>query len=259
MNKKNSFLLDKVLVVEDDDILRHNIASILEIEGLQVYVAANVMEAKKLLKTKRISLILSDWMLPYIDGLELLKFVKSSAELNHLPFIFLTAKSTIEDKLIALELMADDFISKPFLSQEIMLKCRNHIESRKNLLKTTLRQEDINNSLSRDQVFINQVKQIILENVANENLCTDDFTNHFSLSASAIQKNTKRITGKSIFQLVLEIRLIMAKELILKDIYQISEVMNQCGFSNHNYFSKKFKEEYGVLPNKIKKHGSNKS
>lgn len=256
MDKKNSFLLDKVLVVEDDDILRHNIASLLEIEGLQVYVAANGMEAKQLLKTKRISLILSDWMLPYIDGLELLKFVKSSAELNHLPFIFLTAKSAIEDKLTALDLMADDFISKPFLSQEIMLKCRNHIESRKNLLKTTFRPEDNNNSLSRDQVFINQVKQFIQENVANENLCMDDFTNHFPLSASAIQKNTKKITGKSIFQLVLEIRLIMAKELILKDIYPISEVMIQCGFSHHNYFSKKFKGEYGVLPNKIKKHGS---
>lgn len=253
MTTKSNFLSDKILVVEDEPILRHNLTNLLEMEGFQVYEATNGLEAKQLIKTKRISLVLSDWMMPIMDGLELLQFVKTSTEYNHIPFIFLTAKSNIEDKLIALNLMADDFISKPFFSQELILKCRNNIESRKNLIKAKLKPEESDGLVSRDTLFLNQIKEFIEENIANEALSLADFTRKFPLSASAIQKNIKRITGNSLFQLILDARLIKAKELITNNVGPISEIIFKCGFKHHNYFAKKFKEKFGMLPNQVRK------
>lgn len=253
MNVNTGYLLDKILVVEDEPILRSNISNLLEMEGYQVYTAGDGLEAKQVLKSKRISLIFSDWMIPFVDGLELLKYVKTNPELNHIPFIFLTAKTTIEDKLYALGCMADDFISKPFLAKELIFKCRNHIESRKNLISSKLHPAEEIAYSSRDAIFLNQVKSFIEANLGNENLSLSDFTSQFPLSQSAFQKNMKRITGKSIFQLVLEARLIKAKELIMNDVGPISEIIESCGFSHHNYFAKKFKEKFGSAPNQFRR------
>ncbi|OYU95441.1 MAG: hypothetical protein CFE21_09860 [Bacteroidetes bacterium B1(2017)] len=249
----NNFLLDKILLCEDDPVLRHNISNLLELEGYQVYQASNGLEAKQLLKVKRVVLILSDWSMPIMDGIELLKFAKSEPNLKHVPFIFLTAKTTIEDKLEALNLMADDFITKPFSLQELVLKCRNNIENRKLIIKSTLSQSDDKEYISRDQKFLTEIKAFIDLNLSNENLSLLDFGNEFPMSISSIQKNIKRVCGKSLFQLILEARLLKAKDMIEADTAPISEILFQCGFNNHNHFTKKFKLHFGVLPSKLNK------
>ena len=253
MGINNSFMADKVLLVEDDPILRSNIASLLEMEGYHVYQASNGLEAKQLLKVKRVSLILSDWMMPISDGIDLLKHVKSDSNYAHLPFIFLTAKTTMEDKLTALHLMADDFITKPFSFQELVLKCRNSIENRKQVVNSKFLEHKDSNYVSRDQKFLAQVMDFIHENLSNENLSLSDFGLHFPMSISSIQKNIKRICGQSLFQLILEARLKKAKAMIESDTAPISEVLYKCGFNNHNHFTKKFKEHFGILPSKLKK------
>ena len=149
--------------------------------------------------------------------------------------------------------MADDFISKPFLSKELVYKCRNHIESRKNLISSILHPTEEKNYNSRDAKFMNQVKSYVEANHSNEKLSLSNFTSQFPLSQSAFQKNIKRITGKSIFQLVLDVRLMKAKELIMNDVGSISEIIDSCGFSHHNYFAKKFKEKFGAAPNQFRR------
>lgn len=253
MGSKNAFLADKILLVEDDPILRANIASLLEMEGYHVYQASNGLEAKQLLKVKRVALILSDWMMPVLDGIELLKYAKSDATYSHLPFIFLTAKTTMEDKLTALNLMADDFITKPFSFQELVLKCRNNIENRKQVVNSKFIESKEDSYVSRDQKFLAEVMEFIYENLSNENLSLSDFGLHFPMSISSIQKNIKRICGQSLFQLILEARLQKAKAMIESDTAPISEVLYKCGFNNHNHFTKKFKEHFGILPSKLKK------
>jgi DNA-binding response OmpR family regulator len=251
--KSNNFLSDKILVCEDDPILRSNISSILELEGFQVYQASNGLEAKQLLKVKRIALILCDWAMPEMDGLELLKFVKKEQFLMHIPFIFLTAKTNLEDKLEALNLMADDYITKPFSLKELVLKCHNNIENRKLVVKSKLSQTENAGYLSRDQKFFVQIKEFIETNLPNENLSLNDFGEQFPMSISSIQKNIKRICGKSLFQLILDVRLAKAKEMIEADAAPISEILFDCGFNNHNHFTKKFKDHFGILPSRLEK------
>lgn len=249
----NNFLLDKILLCEDDPVLLSNITNLLELEGYQVYQASNGLEAKKILKVKRVVLILSDWSMPILDGIELLKFTKSDPNLSHIPFIFLTAKTTIEDRLVALNLMADGYITKPFSLQELVLKVRNNIENRKLIVKSTLSQGNEQVYVSRDQKFLTEIRAFIELNLSNENLSLLDFGNEFPMSISSIQKNIKRVCGKSLFQLILEARLLKAKNMIEADAAPISEILFQCGFNNHNHFTKKFKLHFGVLPSKLYK------
>jgi AraC-like DNA-binding protein len=101
---------------------------------------------------------------------------------------------------------------------------------------------------------LNQIKDFINLHLSNENLSLEDFGKEFPMSISSIQKNIKRICGKSLFQLILETRLIKAKTMIEADTAPISEVLYQCGFNNHNHFTKKFKEHFGILPSKMKKN-----
>jgi len=136
----------------------------------------------------------------------------------------------------------------------LVLKCRNAIENRKRIVKSNISQSDDTNYLSRDQKFLNQIKDFINLHLSNENLSLDDFGKEFPMSISSIQKNIKRICGKSLFQLILETRLIKAKTMIEADTAPISEVLYQCGFNNHNHFTKKFKEHFGILPSKMKKN-----
>ncbi len=258
MAQTNTFLADKILLCEDDPVLRSNLCNLLEMEGYQVYQASNGLEAQQLLKNKRIALILCDWSMPIMDGIELLRFVKADPSFSHLPFIFLTAKTSLNDKLTALDLMADDFITKPFSLEEVALKCRNNIENRKSVVKSQFNQvEDDVEYQSRDQKFLGQIKAFIELHLSNENLALEDFGKEFPMSISSIQKNIKRICGKSLFQLILESRLLKAKAMIEADAAPISEVLYQCGFNNHNHFTKKFKEHFGILPSKLKRNEKN--
>ncbi len=257
MKRENSYLVDKILVVEDDPVLRTNIADALEYEGYQVYQASNGREAQQLLKAKRVVLIISDWAMPVMDGLELLKFAKSEPDISHIPFIILTAKVTIEEKLTALQLMADDFITKPFLLKELLLKSRNNIENRKRVVKSQFKKSEKEEYVSRDQKFLSEIKEFIHKNLKNENLSLSDFGKEFPMSISSIQKNIKRICGKSLFQVILEARLIKARDMIVSNVAPISEILFMCGFNNHNHFTKKFKEQFGILPSKLFRHEKN--
>jgi len=253
MANNTNFLADKIIVCEDDPILRSNITSALELEGYHVYQAANGLEAKQLLMAKRVALIVSDWSMPILDGLELLNFAKSDARFSHIPFIFLTAKTTIEDKLTALGLLADDYITKPFSLQELVFKCRNGIENRKQIITANLINDVESTFDSRDQKFLSQIKAFIQKNIANDELALSDFASEFPMSISSIQKNVKRICGQSLFKLIIDMRLQKAKNMIESDAAPISEVLTHCGFNNHNHFTKKFKDTYGILPSKLSK------
>jgi len=247
------FLADKIIICEDDSNLRSNISSALEMEGYHVYQAFNGIEAKQLLLAKRVSLLVSDWAMPGMGGIELLNFVKSDKRFSHIPFIFLTAKSEIEDKLLALGLMADDYITKPFSLHELVFKCRNNIENRKQVIIANLVDNVESKFDSRDQKFLSQIKEFINKNIANDELALSDFSSEFPMSVSSIQKNIKRICGQSLFKLIIDMRLQKAKNMIEANAAPISEVLYHCGFNNHNHFTKKFKDKYGILPSKLSK------
>lgn len=252
MSKKNTFLNDKILVCEDDRGLRENISTILELEGFQVYEASNGKEALQLLLLKRINLVIADWMMPEITGIDLLKEIKANQKLSHIPVIMLTAKNEQTDKYEALIAMAEDYITKPFDMKELSLKCKNHIANRKLVLSSFVLEKEETVYEPRDHKFITEIKEIINENLTNEKLNLNDFIAKFNMSKSSFQKNVRRVFGKSIFDIVIDTRLLKAKEILEQDAMSVAEAVVECGFKNHNFFTRKFKEKFGVLPSRAK-------
>jgi DNA-binding response OmpR family regulator len=242
---------ERILVVEDDGIIRSNICELLELENYATLQASDGEEAFALLQTKKVSLIISDWIMPTIDGIQLLQKIKESGNLAHIPFIFLTAKIMVADKLNALKIGADDYLVKPFLHEELYFRCRNAIESRKAIIGKMISDSKPSILPSKEEVFIVKLRAFIQDNYTNENLSLADFIAFFNMGDSNFQKYVKRLTGKSVFDLVSEQRLEIAYQILSSRNATISEVIFSCGFKNANYFTKKFKDYFGVLPSKV--------
>lgn len=246
---------DIILVVEDDPIIRSNICDMLELEGYKTLQAANGDEALLIIKSKKINLIISDWMMPKMDGVNLLTNLKKSKLTNSIPFIILTAKSMNEDKITALELGADDFLIKPFLAKELFLRCKNKLLFQKNKLSNELISGiSLNEIQTKDDLFLKELKNFIALNYAYENLKLSQIAAHFIMGTSNLQKYVKKLTGKTVFELLFEQRLIKAHELVLQKKLSISEIASINGFKNSYYFTRKYKAYFGTLPSKTLKN-----
>ena len=214
---------DVILVVEDDPIIRTNICDMLELEGYKTLQAANGEEALLIIQSKKINLIVSDWMMPKMDGVNLLANLKKFKLTFSIPFIILTAKSMNEDKINALELGADDFLTKPFLSKELFLRCKNKLSLYKNKLSDELISDiSLNGIQTKDDLFLKELKNFITLNYSNENLKLSQIAAHFIMGTSNLQKYVKKLTGKTVFELIFEQRLIKANELVLEKKLSIS-------------------------------------
>jgi len=242
---------ETILIVEDDPIIRSNICDILALEGYETLQAANGEEALLMLRAKKINLIISDWMMPKMDGLNLLYNLKKSKLTRSIPFIMLTAKSILEDKMSALELGADDFLLKPFLAKELYLRCKNKLSLQKSKLSEELLSEYSTEEVqTRDDSFLLELKMFISLHYSNEDLKLSEIAAHFIMGTSNLQKYVKKLTGKSIFEIIFEQRLIKAHELVLQKKLSLSEIAGKCGFKNNYYFTRKYKAYFGELPSK---------
>ncbi len=246
---------DTILIVEDDPNIRFTICEMLDLEGYKTMQAANGEEALILIKSKKVNLIISDWMMPKMDGINLLTTLKKSKLTYTIPFIIVTAKPMIEDKIVALELGADDFLVKPFSAKELYLRCKNKLSLQKNKLSEELISELTEDQIqTKDHLFLIELKKYIGKQYSNEHLNLKQMADYFIMGTSNFQKYVKKLTGKSVFKIVFEQRLIKAHELILEKKLSINEIANICGFKNTYYLTKKYKEHFGNLPSKTMKN-----
>lgn len=240
---------ETILIVEDDPIILSNICDILALEGYETLQASNGEEALLILKTRKINLIVSDWMMPKMDGINLLTNLKKSKLTQSIPFIILTAKSIIEDKIKALEFGADDFLMKPFLAKELYLRCKNKLLLQKNKLSEELISEYSTQEIqTKDEIFLMELKKYIGYHYKNESLKLSEIAAHFIMGTSNFQKYVKKLTGKSIFEIIFEQRLNKAHELVLEKKMSLSAIASKCGFKNSYYFTRKYKAYFGKLP-----------
>ncbi|MCF8253713.1 MAG: response regulator [Bacteroidia bacterium] len=245
---------DIVLIVEDDPIIRSNICEMLEMEGYKTLQAGNGEEAILIIQSKKINLIISDWMMPKMDGVNLLTNLKKSKVTRSIPFIILTAKSMVEDKINALELGADDFLVKPFSSKELFLRCKNKLALQKSKLSEDLLSGFSESEIqTKEELFLKDFKEFIALHYVNENLKLSQIAEHFIMGTSNLQKYVKKLTGKSVFEILFEQKLIKAQELLLQKTYPINEIASICGFKNTYYFTRKYKKHFGILPSKVRK------
>jgi signal transduction histidine kinase/DNA-binding response OmpR family regulator len=241
----------QVLVVEDNHDLR---AFIIDCLGDEFnFLQAENGKIGLTLATEEIpDMIISDVMMPEMDGITMAEKIKNDIRTSHIPLILLTAKSSEDAKLQGLQSGADDYLTKPFNKHELLLKVRNGV-SRQLKLRERLRAELMSTVPkaevpSADEQFLNKVKEGILARLSDEQLSVESLAEDMSMSRVQLYRKITALTGLSANELIRKLRLQKAAQLLQQKWGPVSQVAYEVGFSNLSYFSKVFKEEFGVLP-----------
>lgn len=243
---------NKILVVEDNPQLNDYLSLILS-ECFEVITAKNGQMALEQLAISSCDLILSDIMMPIMNGFELLARLKSSDQFCHIPIIMLTAKGEAQDKLTALRIGVDDYLTKPFIEEELILRIQNLLTNQRNRQLGTII-EEAPNTLSEsitnsDLKWLKQVEIILKQEMSNGQFTFDHLANQLFISRSQLQRRIKKITGLTPNKYFREIRLQTARVLLESgNVRTISEVAHAVGFDTPKYFVKIFQERYGKHP-----------
>jgi YesN/AraC family two-component response regulator len=243
-----------VLVVEDNDDMRHYIRKTLS-PNYQIEEAGNGKEALKIATETLPDLIISDVMMPGMDGYMLCSKMKTNVITSHIPVILLTAKADRESKLAGLELGADDYLSKPFDADELKLVVRNRIKARLEMREhfskeITLKPNEITVT-SLDEKFLTNLLQIIEAHMDDEDFSIEDFSQESGCSRMQFYRKIKGLTGQTPSQFVRSIRLKRAAQLLAGKSDNISQIAYSVGFSSVAYFNKCFKEQFEMTPSQF--------
>ena len=240
----------QVLVVEDNDELRDYLQEALS-DKFNVLSCVNGQEAVDMAHKLNIDLIVSDVMMPVLDGFETCKILKSDIETNHIPIILLTAKSGFDDMIQGLEYGADAYISKPFNLNHLIAQMNRILENRI-ILRSKYVQPMMSllkeNKESADSKFMDEITQFILEHIVEENLNGNVLAAHFRISRTSLHRKLKSVAGLSSGDLIRNIRLSKAAEELLSTDLTISEISFQNGFNSPSYFSLCFTTHFGKSP-----------
>ncbi len=248
-------LIDKtiVLIVEDNPDVRDYVKDDLK-EIYHVEEAANGEQGLRKAEKCIPDLIVSDVMMPKMDGYEMTRMLRQNEKTSHIPIILLTAKSDRDSKLEGLGLGADDYLTKPFDTQELLARIKNLIETRRILQEkfgsgTVVLHKPEKEKLScLDQQFLDRVMSVIDQHITEEEFSIEEFGKDVGMSRSQMHRKLKALTGKSTSLYLRTVRLAKAKHMIEEQKGTISEISYQVGFSSPAYFSRCFREEFGCTP-----------
>ena len=244
----------KVLVVEDNPELLMLMQQLLK-SYYRVYIAHNGAEALKIVHDKEIDLIVSDVMMPEMDGYELTRTIKGDANYNHLPIILLTAKTQEEDEEEGLEAGADEFLTKPFRLKDLKLRIDNIIENRKRM-QTEFSQESAEETrqkvakpLTPDEIFLNRVLEFVHQHLADEDYDRDALAADMGASASTLYNKLRSITGMNVSAFIRDYRMKEARRMAEENPnLRVSDLAYSVGFHDPRYFSTCFKKQFGIQP-----------
>jgi signal transduction histidine kinase/ligand-binding sensor domain-containing protein/DNA-binding NarL/FixJ family response regulator len=250
--------LPKILIVEDNRELLNFLRTALS-ANYDVFEAENGIQALDIALKYSPDLIVSDLMMPDMDGLELAKRLKSDLNISHIPVVLLTAKTDMDSKLHALELGVDDYITKPFSSTYLEARIENLLKLRRKLqsyFRTSLTTGVISlskpNITNQDEEFVNKTMKFIEENYVNPDMNIEEIAVNSGLSRSSFFKKLKSVTGLAPVDFVKEFRLQRAKQYLEAGESNISQVSYNVGIDDPRYFSKCFKQKYGINPSEYK-------
>lgn len=248
--------LDQILIVEDDiDILEFN-TNYLEQNKFKVLKARNGKEAIELLEKTLPDLIISDLMMPELDGIGLLKVVKNNTQSNHIPVIILSAKASPEARLEALKAGAQGYLAKPFLPEELLTVVTNQLEilsKRKTEFKELIAQPEkkVEDKFVGTEPYTQKLFALIFKNLDDPDLSVEKLADLMATNRSHFQRKVKTITGLSPSEIIKTIRLEKANELLLSKNGNITEVAYQTGFSSQSYFTKCYTLHFGISPTQM--------
>ena len=240
-----------ILIVDDNKDLLYYLSMELR-SNYNIITAANGIEGVSKAKEYLPDLIISDVMMPQMDGLEMCRILKTDISTCHIPIIILTAKADEGSELNGLEIGADQYILKPIKMDILRLKIKNILvtkeQLRKQISETLNSSEFKENCTKNEQMFLDRMEQIVKQNINDPYLNIDKLSEELGMSRSALYKRIKQITDMSTTEYVRYIKLKEAVSLFNEDKYTIEQVTYQVGFSDPKYFRKCFKNVFGKSP-----------
>lgn len=245
-----------VLVIDDNTDIRQYERTLLQDEYV-VLEAADGKEGLAVALKEVPDLVICDVMMPVMDGLELTERLKTNTATSHIPVIMLTAKNLEEHRAEGYEHGADSYITKPFHSKVLLARIENLLRQRQLLKNLYQGAQEAEKEISeshledRDKQFLKQLQAIIQKNLSDSEFGVEDMGQQIGLSRVQLYRKVKAMTGSSVVDLLRKARLAKARRLLETRSMSVSEVAYEVGFSAPSYFTKCFKEEYGMLPGDV--------
>lgn len=242
-----------LLIVEDNDEIREYMARSLS-DQFNILEATNGQKGMVLAFEHIPDIIISDVMMPVMDGMEFCRIMKEDIRTSHIPLILLTAKDTMQDRMDGYSIGADSYITKPFSAGLLETRVKNLLETKQKLASmysSTLNQKQafMNESLSKlDQEFMERVNRIILDNLDSEQINVAFIAEQLNMSHSTLYRKIKALTSLSANEIIRKFKLQKAEQLLLSGKYSVSEISYMIGFSTPTYFRQCFKDEFGLSP-----------
>ncbi|BAV05414.1 DNA-binding response regulator, OmpR family, contains REC and winged-helix (wHTH) domain [Filimonas lacunae] len=240
-----------ILLVEDNKEMLDFVADDLS-EKYHVLKAIHGKQALEILKDESVQIIISDVMMPVMDGFEFCRTVKSSFEYSHIPVILLTARTALQSKIEGLELGADAYIEKPFSPEYLHVQIANLLKNRDKLKEyfaqsPLIHIKSIAHSRS-DELFLEKLNEVICNNIEDEELDVEKLARIMAMSRPTLYRKIKSISNLTANELINVTRLKKAAELLAADDYKIYEVATMVGFGSQTTFGRSFLKQFGMSP-----------
>ncbi len=243
-----------LLIVEDNPDLRAYIYRTFK-DSYQILEARDGQEGLKMALENIPDIVISDLMMPRLDGFGFCKALKTDLRTNHIPVVMLTAKATLEDRLEGLELGADEYLAKPFNTDELHVRVRNLLKQREILQQKYERPTQENEPTSTPEqappsvdIFLQKVNTVLASNLADSSLDVEKFAAEMAITSVQLRRKLKALTGQTVTEYVRNYRLEKAAELLKNKAGTVSEIAYQVGFESLPYFSKVFLDKFGKTP-----------
>lgn len=246
-----------ILIIDDNNDIRQYERTLLQ-DYYFVLEASDGREGLEIARKEVPDLVICDVMMPVMDGLEFTQQLKTNTATSHIPVIMLTAKNLEEHRAEGYEQGADSYITKPFHSKVLLARVENLLLQRAHLRQLFAQgaaegkeTEEVSRLDDRDKAFVKQLHDIIKSHMGNSDFGVEDIGAEIGLSRVQLYRKVKAITGSSVVDLLRKARLAKARRLLEANSMNISEVAYEVGFSSPSYFTKCFKDEYGMLPGDV--------
>ena len=241
----------RILVVEDNQDVAYYIGSVLR-DHYEVSYATDGRQGLEIARQQMPDLIVTDIMMPDVDGLELCRQIRADELTNHIPIVIITARATEDDRLTGIGAGADAYLYKPFRSDELLLRVEKLLEQRRRLRKmfTNSRSDDETSRQipEADVNFFNDINKLIDDNLISGEVSTSFLADKLSTSVSTLNRRLKNMSGLTATTYIRNRRMLMAKRLLETTDKAVSEIEVQCGFNTSGHFSRVFKAETGLSP-----------
>lgn len=251
-NGKQTGSIANILIADDDPEILEMLESMLA-NYYQIYTAQNGADALSLIGKQHIDLVVSDIMMPEMDGIELCCAIRENFDTSHMPLILLTAKSEIEDRIAGLQAGADSYIPKPFHPDHLKVRIEKLLAKRQNLRDKFTSRDDTTALINEiSDPFFRKLLNYIDENIDDDSLLSDKLCDSLAISKSSLYNKTKQVLGTTPHGLINQRRLRKASILLDSTSLTVSEIIDQTGFNSRAHFYELFNKAYGCSPSEYR-------